>query len=78
MDIIWNVSYVYIDEKIATLPGNEGEFSSVALLPVYALLNASVAFSFDDDKYRISVIAKNLTDEQLFTSYSGDGFKRMY
>lgn len=75
MDIIWNASYVYTDEQIATLPSNEGEFSPVALLPDYALLNASVAFSFDDDKYRISVIAKNLTDEQFFTSYSGDGFR---
>lgn len=75
MDVIWNVSYVYTDEQQATLPNNIGEFSPAVLLPDYALLNASVAFSFDDDAYRISLIAKNLTDEQFFTSYSGDGFR---
>jgi iron complex outermembrane receptor protein len=75
VDVIWNVSYVYTDEQQATLPSNTGEFSPAVLLPDYALLNASVALSFDDDAYRISLIAKNLTDEQFFTSYSGDGFR---
>lgn len=75
MNIIWNASYVYTDEQVATLPSNTGEFSPAVLLPDYALLNASVAFSFNDDKYRFTLIGKNLTDEQFFTSYSGDGFR---
>ena len=75
MNIIWNASYVYTDEQVATLPSNTGEFSPAAFLPDYALLNASVAFSFNDDKYRFTLIGKNLTDEQFFTSYSGDGFR---
>ncbi len=75
MDIFWNATYVYTDEQMATLPSNTGEFSPAVQLPDYALLNASVAFSFNDDEYRISLIAKNLTDEQYFTSYSGDGFR---
>jgi iron complex outermembrane receptor protein len=75
MDIIWNANYVYTDEQVATLPSNTGEFSPAVQLPDYALLNASVAFSFNDDAYRISLIAKNLTDEKYFTSYSGDGFR---
>jgi iron complex outermembrane receptor protein len=75
MDIIWNATYVYTDEQVATLPSNTGEFSPAVQLPDYSILNASVAFSFDDDAYRISLIGKNLTDEQYFTSYSGDGFR---
>lgn len=75
MNIIWNASYVYTDEQVATLPNNLGEFSPAVKLPDYTLLNASVAFSFDDDKYRFTLIGKNLTDEQFFTSYSGDGFR---
>jgi iron complex outermembrane receptor protein len=75
MNIFWNATYVYTDEQVATLPSNTGEYSPAVRLPDYALLNVSVAFSFDDDKYRISLIGKNLTDEQYFTSYSGDGFR---
>jgi iron complex outermembrane receptor protein len=75
MDIIWNASYVYTDEQNAELPGNNGQFNTKSLLPDYALVNASVALSFDDDKYRVSLIGKNLTDEQFFTSYSGDNFR---
>jgi len=75
MNIIWNASYVYTDEQVATLPNNVGDFSPAVRLPDYSLLNASVAFSFDDDKYRFTLIGKNLTDEQFFTSYSGDGFR---
>ncbi len=75
MNIFWNATYVYTDEQVATLPSNTGEFSPAVQLPDYALLNASVGFSFDEDMYRISLIGKNLTDEQFFTSYSGDGFR---
>ena len=75
MDIIWNASYVYTDEQNAELPGNNGDFNPKSLLPDYALLNASIALSFNDDKYRVSLIGKNLTDEQFFTSYSGDNFR---
>ncbi len=47
----------------------------VDLLPDYAILNASLAFSFDDDNYRISIIGKNLTDKSFVTTYSGDNFR---
>lgn len=75
MDILWNIGYVFTDEQVATLPGNTGEFNPAVRLPDYGLVNASVVFSFDDDSYRISLIGKNLTDEQYFTSYSGDSFR---
>jgi iron complex outermembrane receptor protein len=75
MTVLWNATYVYTDEQMATLPSNTGEFSPAVRLPDYGLLNASVGFSFNEDQYRISLIGKNLTDEQYFTSYSGDGFR---
>jgi iron complex outermembrane receptor protein len=75
MDIILNGSFVHTDEQVSTLPGNDGSENPAALLPEYDMLNASVAFSFDDDAYRISLIAKNLGDERYVTTYSGDGFR---
>jgi iron complex outermembrane receptor protein len=80
MDILWNATYVYTDEQVATLPENTanddyGYFHPSVRLPDYSQLNASVAFLFDEDAYRISLIGKKLTYEQYFTSYSGDGFR---
>jgi iron complex outermembrane receptor protein len=75
MDVFLNASYVYTDEQMADLPNNQGEFHPSRLLPSYGLLNASVAFSFNDDQYRVTLIAKNLTDEHYFATYSGDNFR---
>ena len=75
MNITWNSSYVYTDKQKATLPTNTGEFSPEVMLPDYAILNASIKFSFDDDNFQITLIGKNLTDESYYTSYSGDGFR---
>ena len=75
MDIILNASYVYTDEQRSTLPSNSGTFSPVTLLPDYDIINASVAFSFNEDQFRVTVIGKNLTDESYVTTFSGDGFR---
>jgi iron complex outermembrane receptor protein len=75
INVYLNGSYVYTDEIFAGAPGATGESNPEALLPDYAIFNASLAFSFDDDAYRISLIAKNLTDESFVTTYSGDGFR---
>ena len=80
MDIIWNATYMYTDEQVARLPENTanddyGYFHPSVRLPDYSLLNASIAFLFDEDAYRISLIGKNLTDESFVTTYSGDGFR---
>ncbi|MBU3003754.1 TonB-dependent receptor [Paraglaciecola arctica] len=73
MEIYLNGSYVYTDEIYAGAPGASP--TAVDLLPDYGILNASLAFSFSDDDYRISLIGKNLTDESYITTYSGDGFR---
>ena len=75
MNIILNGSYVYTDEIFAGAPGATAQSNPEALLPDYGILSASLAFSFDDDAYRISLIGKNLTDESFITTYSGDGFR---
>jgi iron complex outermembrane receptor protein len=75
MNVILNGSYVYTDDIFAGGPGDTAETNPEAFLPDYAILNASLAFSFDDDTYRISLIGKNLTDKSFVTTYSGDNFR---
>lgn len=75
MEIIINGSFVHTDEQVSGLPGNDGTQDPRGLLPEYDIVNASIGFSFDDDRYRISLIGKNLGDESYVTTYSGDGFR---
>jgi len=74
-DIIFDASFVHTDEQVAGLPANNGTTAPQALLPEYDILNASIAFSFQDDKYRLTLIGKNLGDESYVTTFSGDGFR---
>lgn len=74
-DVYFNGSYVYTDEQYSDLPNNVGDFNPASLLPDYAVLNASVGFSFNDDAFRVTLIGKNLTDESFATTYSGDNFR---
>lgn len=76
MNVIYNASYVYTDDQVADfLDAGVDRSTSPLVLPDYALLNASIGFSFRDDQYRVTLIGKNLTDESFFTTYSGDGFR---
>ena len=75
MDIILNGTFVHTDEQRSTLPGNDGTFAPASLLPEYDLIDASVGFSFSDDRFRITLIGKNLGDESYVTTFSGDGFR---
>jgi len=75
MDVIVNTSYIYTDEQFSTLPNNNGLFDPAVKLPDYHMVNASVAFSFKDDRYRLTVIGKNLADDEFATTFSGDGFR---
>ncbi|WP_281560019.1 TonB-dependent receptor [Thalassomonas sp. RHCl1] len=70
-----NTSYSYTDEQYAELPDNEGIFAPASLLPSYGLWNAAIEFSFADDKYRLSLIGKNLADNSYTNTYSGSGFR---
>ncbi|MFT6006449.1 MAG: iron complex outermembrane receptor protein [Pseudoalteromonas tetraodonis] len=74
-DLIFDASFVHTDEQVAGLPSNNGTTAPQALLPEYDIVNASVAWSFDEDKYRVTLIGKNLGDESYVTTFSGDGFR---
>ena len=74
-EVIFDASFVHTDEQVAGLPANNGTTAPQALLPEYDILNASVAFSFQEDKYRLTLIGKNLGDESYVTTFSGDGFR---
>lgn len=68
-----NASYIYTDEKLS---GNLGQTDEVPfLLPDYSILNASIGYHTEDDRFSATLIAKNLTDEEYATTYSGDGFR---
>ena len=75
MEAFVNASYVYTDDQQTVLPSNSGTFSPATTLPDYGILNANVGVSFNDDQFRVSLIGKNLTDEEFATTYSGDGFR---
>ncbi|WP_299074056.1 TonB-dependent receptor [uncultured Paraglaciecola sp.] len=75
MQIYLNGAYVYTAEIFAGAPGATEATNPEALLPEYGIFNASLAFSFSDDDYRVSLIGKNLTDEKFVTTYSGDNFR---
>lgn len=75
MEVFLNGSFVHTDEQHAILPGNDGTFPPAALLPEYDILNASIGLALLDDKVRITLIGKNLTDESYATTFSGDGFR---
>jgi len=75
MDIIFNGSFVHTDDQVSTLPGNDGSESPASVLPEFDIFNASIALSFQEDKYRVTFIGKNLGDESYVTTFSGDGFR---
>lgn len=74
-DIVLNGAINYTDEQITDLPGNNGTQNPAAALPDYTLVHASIGLSFNDDRYRITLVGRNLTDESYLTTYSGDGFR---
>jgi len=75
MDVIINASFVHTDEQTSGLPNNNGVQNPVSILPDYDILDASVAFSFSEDKYRVTLISKNLGDESFITTGGADGFR---
>jgi len=75
MDVIINASFVHTDEQTSGLPNNNGVQNPVSILPDYDILDASVAFSFSEDKYRVTLIGKNLGDESFITTGGADGFR---
>ena len=58
MDVIPNLLFVYTDDQYSDL--NE---IPITLIPSYTTIDLSVAFATKDDRYRLTLIGRNLTDE---------------
>jgi iron complex outermembrane receptor protein len=58
LDIVPNLLYVYTDEQYSDL--NE---PAITLIPSYSTIDLSVAFADKQDRYRLTLVGRNLTDE---------------
>ncbi|MCG8441105.1 MAG: TonB-dependent receptor, partial [Caulobacterales bacterium] len=74
-ELIIDGTFAHVDEQQSLLPGTDGTFDPVGLLPDYNLLDVSATLSFADGRYSVSLLGKNLLDESFVTTYSGDGFR---
>ena len=71
----WNLIYTHTDEQLSGNIGQNETTNPEVLLPDYSILNGSVSYITSNDKYKVSLIFKNITDESFATTYSGDGFR---
>ena len=64
IDIVPNLLYVYTDDQYADLitKSNKAQ-QDLVLIPAYSTVDLSVAFADKDDRYRLTLIGRNLTDE---------------
>jgi iron complex outermembrane receptor protein len=64
IDIVPNLLFVYTDDQYADLitKSNTAVLETV-LIPSYSTVDLSVAFADKDDRYRLTLIGRNLTDE---------------
>jgi iron complex outermembrane receptor protein len=58
VDIVPNLVFAYTDDQYSDL--NE---PAALLLPSYSTIDLSVAISDKDDRYRVTLVGRNLTDE---------------
>ncbi len=58
VDVIPSVLFVYTDDQYSDL--NE---PAITLIPAYSTFDLSVAIADKDDKYRLTLVGRNLTDE---------------
>jgi iron complex outermembrane receptor protein len=70
-----NASYVYTDEQLSGNIGQDEDSNPEVLLPDYDIVNMSLTYRSPEEKYTVSLVGKNLTDETYATTYSGDGFR---
>ncbi len=72
---ILNNAFIFTDQQYSDLPSNTGTFSPESLLPSYGIFNTSLAYSINNDKFRVTLFVKNLFDQSYASTYSGDGFR---
>jgi iron complex outermembrane receptor protein len=63
-DIVPNLLYVYTDDQYADLiTKSRKDLQDIVLIPAYSTVDLSLAFADKDDRYRLTLIGRNLTDE---------------
>ena len=60
VDIIPSLLFAYTDKQYADL--NE---PAITLIPSYSTIDISIAIADKDDKYRVTLVGRNLTDESF-------------
>jgi iron complex outermembrane receptor protein len=64
LDIVPNLLYVYTDDQFADLITKSNKaLQDIVLIPAYSTVDLSLAFADKDDRYRLTLIGRNLTDE---------------
>ena len=76
-----NTTFASVDDQESFLPGgnpdpaaNPFPLPAEGLLPSYELWDLSLGLTFSE-KYRVTLIAKNLLDDSFVTTNSGDQFR---
>ena len=70
-----NSFYTYTDELLSGNIGQDGDSNPEVLLPDYGIWSGSVSYVTADQRFKFSLVGKNLTDESFATTFSGDGFR---
>ena len=73
--IALNASLTYVDDQLSGNIGQDENTNPEVVLPDYTIVNATLTYAAADDKWRASLVGKNLGDEEFATTYSGDGFR---
>ena len=80
-DFFLNTTFSRVDDQESFLPGGDPDptvnpfpLPAEGLLPSYNLWDLSLGLNFNE-KYKVTLIAKNLLDESFVTTNSGDQFR---
>ena len=68
VDVVPGLLLVYTDDQYSDL--NE---PAITLIPSYTTLDLTVAVSDKDDRYRVTFVGRNLTDESFAALVTRDG-----
>lgn len=68
IDIYWHTDFSYTDEQFSDLDNTPD-----LLIDSFALWNANVGIADKDDRYRLTFIVKNITDESFSSLQTGGG-----
>ncbi|MFO0335935.1 MAG: TonB-dependent receptor [Pseudomonadota bacterium] len=68
IDVVPSLLYAYTDDQFADLNENP-----ITLIPSFSTVDLSIAFASKDDRYRLTLVGRNLTDESFAALVSTGG-----